>query len=107
MVAVIFPVLKVVFGFFALFGTVFALSYPAAWFWDTTLADKPELIEFFVLWCFFSILTLFLCKVAIQIINVFRTNEIMENDLKLVSITLVLGFILSGAIGLEAFRFFL
>ena len=106
-VAVIFPVLKVVFSFFALFGTFFALSYPAAWLWDTTLADKPELIEFFFLWCFFTILTLFLCKVAIRIINVFRTNEIMENDLKLVSITLVLGFILSLVLGFEAFRFFL
>ena len=106
-VAVIFPILKVVFSFFVLFGTFFALSYPAAWFWNAILADRPEFIEFFFLWCFFTILTLFLWKVAISIINVFRTNEIMENDIKLLSISLVLGFILSGTLGFKAFLFLL
>jgi len=106
-VAVIFPISKVVFGFFVLFGTIFALSYPAAWFWNAILADRPKVIEFFFLWCFFTVLTLFLWKVAISIINVFRTNEIMENDIKLLSISLVLGFILSGTLGFKAFLFLL
>lgn len=107
LVKVIFPILKFVFGFIAFFGTLFALSYPAAWFWNTILADKTEFIEFFFLWCFFTVLTLFFWKVAISIINVFRTNEIMENDTKLVSISLILGFILSGTLGFEAFKIFL
>ena len=106
-VEVITPMLKFIFGLFALIGLLFALSYPAAWFWNAILADRPEFIEFFFLWCFFTVLTLFLWKVAISIINVFRTNEIVENDIKLVSISLVLGFILSGTLGFDAFRFLL
>jgi len=103
MVEVIFPILKVIFGFFALFSALYWLAYPASWFWHTILKEKPEHVEFFFLWCFYTVLTLFLWKVAISVINIFRTNEIMENDAKLLSISIVLAFILSGTVGLKVF----
>ena len=107
MIEAIFPILKVIFGFFALFGTLYWLSYPTSWLWNFILyplgAHETNFGDVFLLSCFLTIFILFSLKVAISIIEIFFKAEILENDIILICISIVIGLFLSAALGNDIF----
>ena len=102
-VDVLVPILKFILAITFTLGLIFLLSFTAPWFVkiSTFWLEIYEIDVFgiFLYWSFNTIFILLLFKLSIHIANFYRSKEIEENDLKLIAISIVLGFIVTVTLG--------
>ena len=102
-VDVLVPILKFILAITFTLGLIFLLSFTAPWFVKISTFSleiyEIDVFGIFLYWSFNTIFILFLCKLSIHIANFYRSKEIEENDLKLIAISIVLGFIVTVTLG--------